>query len=36
MGTNFLSVMISLVLVIWLALKMGVAARPVVKEDVKS
>jgi len=28
MGTNYLSVMISLVLVIWLALKMGVAARP--------
>ncbi|MBR9859020.1 MAG: YijD family membrane protein, partial [Gammaproteobacteria bacterium] len=28
MGTNYLSVMISLGLVIWLALKMGVAARP--------
>ncbi|MBM7457204.1 phosphoglycerol transferase MdoB-like AlkP superfamily enzyme [Oceanisphaera litoralis] len=28
LGTNYLSVMISLVLVIWLALKMGVAARP--------
>ncbi|MBL1376153.1 YijD family membrane protein [Zobellella iuensis] len=28
MGSNYLSVMISLVLVIWLALKMGVAARP--------
>ncbi|WP_417618328.1 YijD family membrane protein [Oceanisphaera sp.] len=36
MGTNFLSVMISLVLIIWLALKMGVAARPEAKEDVKS
>ncbi|MGO1617516.1 MAG: YijD family membrane protein [Oceanisphaera sp.] len=36
MGTNFFSVMISLVLVIWLALKMGVAARPVAEEDVKS
>lgn len=36
MGTNFFSVMISLVLVIWLALKMGVAARPVVEEDAKS
>ncbi|MBO1519607.1 YijD family membrane protein [Oceanisphaera pacifica] len=36
MGTNFLSVMISLILVIWLAIKMGVAARPVAEEDVKS
>lgn len=37
MGTNFFSVMISLVLVIWLALKMGVAARPAAAEDsVKS
>ena len=35
MGTNFFSVMISLILVIWLALKMGVAARPVVEEGVK-
>lgn len=32
MGTNFFSVMISLILVIWLALKMGVAARPVKAE----
>lgn len=36
MGTNFFSVMISLILVIWLALKMGVAARPVVDNGVKS
>lgn len=36
MGTNFLSVMISLILVIWLALKMGVAARPSAADDLKS
>lgn len=33
MGSNYLTVMILLVLVIWLALKMGVAARPVAKEE---
>ncbi|MGO4998750.1 YijD family membrane protein [Oceanisphaera sp. W20_SRM_FM3] len=36
MGTNFLSVMVTLILVIWLALKMGVAARPDAADDVKS
>lgn len=33
MGSNYFTVMILLVLVIWLALKMGVAARPQVKEE---
>ncbi|OYD23630.1 YijD family membrane protein [Oceanimonas baumannii] len=35
MGTNYLSVMITLVLVIWLAIKMGVAERPVPEAEAQ-
>ncbi|MCT7654408.1 YijD family membrane protein [Oceanimonas sp. NS1] len=35
MGTNYLSVMITLVLVIWLAIKLGVAERPAPKAEAE-